>query len=68
MQVCKRKRIGSHVYHDRGNQDFKGICDDTRGIIYSQHVFAVYLGVLWYVKGLRWLGRCFAFYLHSEQG
>ena len=68
MQVCKRKRIRSHVYHDRGNQDFKGICDDTRGIIYSQHVFAVYLGVLRYVEGLRCLGRCFAFYLHSEQG
>ena len=68
MQVCKRKRIRSHVYHDRGNQDFKGICDDTCGIIYSQHIFADYLGVLRYVNRLRCLGRCFAFYLRSEKG
>ena len=69
MQVCKRKRIRSHVSHERMDQDFKGICGDIGGIIYSQHVYADCLGVLWYViKDKGGLGRCFAFYLLSGKG
>ena len=51
------------MYLKEEGQGFKGSCGNIGGFINSKHVCADNLGVLRYVKRMRWLGLFFVFYL-----